>query len=130
MDPFEVSADRLGIASKQCARRLLDIGQNRLDLLTLEIQEGFAQAVQAVLLALGMAVLGLLGAMTLTAALVVQLWALSPVGVLLGLSLLYGIGGWLLQRRLGRLLQEWRLLDASMDQLRKDRACLLEKVLT
>lgn len=102
-----------------------------MELLTLELQEGLAQGVQAVLLALAMAVLGLLGAMTLTAAVVVQFWALSPVGVLLLLSGIYGLGAFLAYRRLRRLrqvLQDHPALSASLDQLRKDRACL-EKVL-
>jgi len=128
MEAFETSVDRLGISSKRCARRLLSIGDNRLELLTLEMQEGMIQGGQVVLLALGTAVLGLLGAMTLTAAVVVQFWAVSPVGVLLVLGGLYILGAFLAQQRLRRLLRDFQGLSASLEQLRKDRACL-EKVL-
>jgi len=128
MEAFETSVDRLGISSKRCARRLLSIGDNRLELLTLEMQEGMIQGGQVVLLALGTAVLGLLGAMTLTTAVVVQFWAVSPVGVLLVLGGLYILGAFLAQQRLRRLLRDFQGLSASLEQLRKDRACL-EKVL-
>lgn len=129
MDAFDVSADRLGTASKQCARRLLSMGENRLELLTLEVEEGLAQLVQMVLLVLVLGVLGLLGAITLTAAVVVQFWALSPVGVLLTVSGCYGILGFVVQQRLSRLMREWRVLGASLDQFKKDRACLMEGIL-
>ena len=66
---------------------------------------------------------GLLGGLTLTAALVVWLWD-WPVTVLLVLTGLYGAAGICLYRRLTGLLLNWQTLSASLDQLRKDRACL------
>jgi uncharacterized membrane protein YqjE len=128
MEAFEANLDRLGLSSKRCARRLLSIGENRWELLTVEVREGLIQGGQAVLLALATAVLGLLGAMALTAAVVVQFWAVSPVGVLLVVSGLYGLGAFIAQQRLRRLLRNCQALSASLDQLRKDLACL-EKVL-
>jgi uncharacterized membrane protein YqjE len=75
------------------------------------------------------AAFGLLAGITLTAAIVVWLWAWSPVAVLLILSGLYGAAGVGLYRRLTGLLRDWQTLSASLDQLKKDRACL-EKNLT
>jgi hypothetical protein len=75
-------------------------------------------------LALGAAVLSLLAAITLTAAIVIKLWAFSPVAVLLALTVLYGASGVLLYRRFTGLLRDWHTLPASLDQFRKDRACL------
>jgi hypothetical protein len=81
---------------------------------------------QALLLAFGVAAFGLLAGLTLTAAVVVWLWA-WPVTVLLILTCFYGGAGIFLYRRLTGLLLDWQTLSASLDQLRKDRACL-EKI--
>jgi uncharacterized membrane protein YqjE len=75
-------------------------------------------------LALGVAAFGLLAGMTLTAAIVVWLWAYTPMAVLLTLTGLYGAAGVYLYRRLTGLLHDWQTLSATLDQIRKDRACL------
>jgi len=119
---------QLGTASKRLARRLLTIGENRLELLMVEVQEEGEHLLHAFLLALGVAVFGLLAGMTLTAAIVVLLWAWSPPGVLFILTVLYGAAAFFLYRRLNGLLRDWQTLSASLEQLRKDRVCL-EKIL-
>jgi uncharacterized membrane protein YqjE len=115
-------------AWRNFARRLLAIGENRLELLSVEAQEGRERLMHAFLLALGAAVLGLLAVMTLTAAIVIKFRASSPEGVLLALTILYGAAGVFLYNRLMKLLRGWHTFPASLDQLRKDRACL-EKAL-
>jgi uncharacterized membrane protein YqjE len=120
------SFNQLGTTSKQLVRRLATIGENRFELLMVEVQEERERALRAILLALGVAVLGLLAALTLTAAIVVWLWATSPLAVLLVLTGLYGAAAIFLYRRLNGLLQNWQTLPASHDQIRKDRACLEE----
>jgi len=70
------------------------------------------------------AAFSLLASMTLTAAIAVLLWPYAPLAVLLSLTGLYGAGGLCVYWRLTRLLQNWQTLPASLDQLRKDRACL------
>jgi uncharacterized membrane protein YqjE len=70
------------------------------------------------------AAFGLLAGITLTAAIVIWLWACSPMAVLLTLTGLYAAAGILLYRRLTGLLRDWQTLAASLDQLRKDRTCL------
>jgi uncharacterized membrane protein YqjE len=107
---------------------LFTVGENRLELLTVEVQEERERLLHAFLLALGVAAFGLLAGMTLTAAVVVLLRACPPVVVLLTLTGLYGAVGGCLWWRLARLLRDWQTLSASLDQLRKDRACL-EKIL-
>jgi uncharacterized membrane protein YqjE len=114
----------LAAASKSFARWLLTIGENRLELLTVEVQEERERLLHAFLLALGVAAFGLLASLTLTAAIVVWLWAWSPLAVLLTLTGLYGAAGICLHRRLTGLLRDWQTLSATLDQLRKDRACL------
>jgi len=124
MEESSVSLRQLGAALKILARRLLTIGENRLQLLTVEVQEERDRLLRAILLALGAAALGLLAAMTLTALIVVLLWDCSHWAALLTLTVLYGAAGLCLYRRLTALLRGWQTLPASLDQLRKDRACL------
>jgi len=128
METAAINFRQLAANSKQFARRLLTIGENRLELLTVEVQEERERLLHAFLLALGVAAFGLLAGLALTAAIVVELWAWSHVAVLLALTCLYGAAGICLYRRLTGLLRDWQTLSASLDQLRKDRACL-EKTL-
>jgi uncharacterized membrane protein YqjE len=124
MDESTASFSRLASTTKHFARRLLTIVENRLELLTVEVQEERERLLHAILLALGIAAFGLVAGLTLTAALVVLLWAYSPVTVLLTLTGLYGGAAVYLYRRLTGLLRNWQTLSATLDQLRKDRACL------
>ena len=124
MEPATISFRQLAANSKQFARRLLTIGENRLELFTVEVQEERERLLRAFLMALGVAAFGLLAGLALTAAIVVGLWAWSHVAVLLALTCLYGAAGICLYRRLTGLLRDWQTLSATLDQLRKDRACL------
>jgi uncharacterized membrane protein YqjE len=128
MEESTVNFRQLAATSKHFAGRLLAIGGNRLELLTVEVQEEREHLLHTILLAFGVAAFGLLAGITLTAAIVVLLRACSLVAVLLALTGLYGVAGVCLWRRLTRLLRDWQTLSASLDQLRKDRACL-EKIL-
>ena len=124
---METATDNFGqltASSKRFTRRLLTIGENRLELLTVEVQEERERLLHAFLLALSFAAFGLLAGITLTTAIVVWLWAWSPVAVLLTLTGLYGVAAVCLCRRLNGRLRDWQTLSASLDQLRKDRACL------
>jgi len=111
---------------KEFARRLLTIGENQLEPLTLEAHEELELLLHAFVLALGVAAFGLLAGLALTAAIVLLLWAYSPVAVLLTLSGLYGAAGVWLCRRLNGLLIDWQMFSTSIDQLQKDRECLEE----
>jgi uncharacterized membrane protein YqjE len=124
MDESTVSFRQLAATSKHFARRLLTIGENRLELLTVEVQEERERLLHAFLLALGVAAFSLLAAIALTAAIAVLLWQYSPFAVLLTLTGLYGVAAVCLCRRLTGRLRDWQTLSASLDQLRKDRACL------
>jgi uncharacterized membrane protein YqjE len=128
MEESGSSLRQLAATSKHFVRRLATIGENRLELLAVEVQEERERHLQAILLAFGVAAFGLLAGLTLTAAIVVLLWAWSPVAVLLILTALYAVAGIFLYRRLVGRLRNWQMLSATLDQLRKDRACL-EKIL-
>ena len=128
MEEATVSFRQLAATAKTFARRLVTIGENRIELLAVEVQEGRERLLHAFLLGLGVAVFALLAGVALSAVIVVWLWAWSPVAPLLILTGLYGAVGFCLYRRLIGLLRDWQTLSASLDQLRKDRACL-EKIL-
>jgi uncharacterized membrane protein YqjE len=122
------SFQQLATTSRRFAQRLLTIGENRLELLTVEVQEERERLLHAFLLALGAAAFGLLAGVALTGAIVVLFWDFSHVAVLLALTGLYGAAAVFLYRRLSVLLRDWKTLSATLDQLRKDCACL-EKTL-
>jgi uncharacterized membrane protein YqjE len=113
-----------GASSKRLAQRLLTIGENRLELLMVEVQEEREHLLRAILLALGVAVFSFLAGVALTVGLVVWLWQLSPVAVLLILTVLYAAMAGYFYRRFTLLLRDWQTLPATLDQIRKDRACL------
>jgi len=127
MEQATVNLADLAATSKRFAGRLITTGENRLELLMVEVQEERERLLRAMLLALGVAVLGLLGAMTFTAVIVILFWKFAPVAVLVMLTVLYGASAIYLYRRLNVLLRDWKSFPATIDQLRKDRACL-EKI--
>jgi uncharacterized membrane protein YqjE len=117
-----------GASSKHFARRLLTIGENRLELLMVEVQEERERLLRAILLALGAAVFGFLAGLALTIAIVIWLWHLSPVVVLLTLTVLYAAITICLYRRFAALQRDWKILPSTLDQFRKDRICLEESL--
>lgn len=129
MEEPSVSFRQLAGSAKHFARRLLTIGENRMEILAVEVQEERERILHALLLAIGVGACGLLGGMALTASVVVLLWAYSPVAVLLVLTAIYLTAAVCLCNRLTSLLRDWETLPDSLGQLRKDRACV-EKLLT
>ncbi len=124
MEPATDNLGTFGASSKHFARRLMAIGENRLELLMLEMQEERERALRAIVLALGVAVFGFLTGAALTVAIVMLFWHLSPVAVLLILASLYAVTGVVLYRHFTLLQRDWRTFPATLDQLGKDRACL------
>jgi len=124
MDESTGNLKQLAAATGRVARQFLIILENRLDLLTLEVREERERVVGVLLLVLCMAVFGLLAAMAVTAAIVMALWAVSPIAAFLSVALLHGLAAVGLWWRLSRILRNWLTLPATLDQLRKDRKCL------
>ena len=123
MEATTASVRQLAATSKQMARRLLTLGENRLELLAVELQEERERLMRAFLLALAVAVFGLLAALTLTAAIVLG-FPNSPVAALLTLTVIYATTAIILYRRVLGLLRDWQSFAATLDQFRKDRQCL------
>jgi uncharacterized membrane protein YqjE len=124
MEPAASNTGQLVATSKRFAQRLFTIGENRLELLIVEIQEERQHLLHFLLLALGAAVFGILAGVALSLLVVVWLWELSPAAALLVLTTFYSAAAVFLYRRLAALRRDWRPLTATLDQLRKDRACL------
>jgi uncharacterized membrane protein YqjE len=128
METSTAGFKQLAASSKQFARRLLTIGENRLELLAVEVQEEREHLLRTLFLAFGAAVFGLLAGLALTAAITIWLWAWSPVAVLLSLAGVYGIAGICFYRRVIAMAGNWQMLSATLGQIQKDRECL-EKIL-
>ena len=126
MEQPAASLDQVVDSSKRFARRLFTAGENRLELLVIEVQEERERLLHSILLTLGVAAFGFLALLALNAAVVILLWNYSPVAVLLGFAGLYAVLAAWLYRRLTRLLGDGKMLAATLDQLRKDRECLDE----
>jgi len=129
MEQATATIDRLVESSKRFAQRLVVIGENRFELLIVEVQEERRRLLHVIFLALGVATFGFLALLALNVVIVVLLWNLSPVAVLLILAGLYSTGAFYLYRRLAAMLGDWTMLSATLDQLRKDRECLEEKLM-
>jgi len=119
----------LAHASRNFVRRLMATGENRVELLLLEIHEERQKLLQSLLLALAAAAFGLLAGVALTGVIVVLFWQSSPLIALIVLTLLYAVTAGALCVRLNALQQNWRSLQGTMDQLKKDRVAL-EKFLS
>jgi len=124
MEPATAHLAQMATTSKHFARRILTIGENRLELLMVEMQEERERLLYAILLTLGVAVFVFLAGVALTVAIVVLLWKISPVAVLLVLTGLYAAIALFFYRRFTVLQRNWKTLPATVDQLRKDRTCL------
>jgi uncharacterized membrane protein YqjE len=119
-----VESPPLAEASKQVARRLFIIMENRLQLFILEVEEERERVLMALWLTLGLAVFGLMTLIAVTVAVVLALWQYSPALAVGMVIAVYGAATGLCYAQLFRLLRQWQTLPATLDQLRKDRECL------
>ena len=124
MPESTVSFQPLAAMSKDILRQFLTMGENRVQLLAVEVQQERERLVMVILLAFTIAAFAVLAGTTLTAAMVIALWDHSPAVILLALTFLYAIGGIYFYQRMTRLIREWQTLSASLDQFRKDTQCL------
>jgi uncharacterized membrane protein YqjE len=114
--------ERLASAIGGFGKALLAMGENRLELWLVEVQEERDLLLRTVLLGLGVATLSLLALITLTAAVCVLCWERCPGTALLSLTAVYSLGAAFFFWRLTRLRQSAKQPSATLDQLRKDRA--------
>lgn len=118
MNSFEKLAEHL----QEYVRLLLTIGENRIELLAVEMQEELRRLLCMIMLMLGVAVFALLAGITLTAALVLAM-DYPPSTILLYVGGIYILAGVFTYWRLARLLANWKFIAASISQIRKDLQC-------
>ena len=117
------SLAEVAAASKRLAHGVIDAGENRLELLMVEVEEARERLLHAFMLALGVAVFGLLAGIAFTIGIVV-LFRDSPLVALAILAAVYGGSACYFKARLDGLRGDWQTFSATLDQLRKDRECL------
>lgn len=128
MDTPVGNLEQLAGAGRRLLGRLLAIGGNRLELFLVEVQEERDRILRALFLAMGAAVLGLLAGLTVTVAVAVFFWQRSPIVALLALAALYAGGAVVLYLAYARLQRDWKTLPDTIEQLRKDRECMEQKL--
>ena len=116
--------DDLPQAARRLGLGLLAMCRNRFELISGELQEERARLIQALLMTLGIAVLGLLAGISLTGAVAILLWEHSPGLVLIGMAAIQASSAWFLYRILSRLLAAWTPMQGSLQQLEQDREAL------
>jgi|LauGreDrversion4_2_1035121.scaffolds.fasta_scaffold10907_3 uncharacterized membrane protein YqjE len=116
--------DDLPQAARRLGLGLLAMCRNRFELISVELQEERARLIQALLMTLGIAVLGLLAGISLTGAVAILLWEHSPGLVLIGMAAIQASSAWFLYRILSRLLAAWTPMQGSLQQLEQDREAL------
>lgn len=113
------------------ARRLvatfLGVFLNRLELLSVELQQERIRIFEAILLIAGIAVLGFFTIALLAAGLIVLTWDQFGVIGLFVLSGLGLIGTLLVFWRLWIRLKDWAFLPGTLAELKKDFECLDNK---
>jgi uncharacterized membrane protein YqjE len=122
MDDLQHEPDGLLATGKRILRSVGDLVQSRLELFLVELKEERLRLFDALLLLAVCMVCALMTLAGLTFALVVIFWE-HRVVVLVLLTLVYAAAAaasfWTLRRR----LRHWQSFDATLEQLKKDRAC-------
>ncbi len=108
----------------QTASQLLE---NRVELFLLELKEERLRLVAALLLALAGGVCALMTLVLLTFTIVVVFWDEYRIPALVLLSVAYAAGAVGAFVSLRRRLRRWQAFAASLEQIKKDRACLETK---
>lgn len=124
MDSEPGNLSQLVATAKRMGKRILIAGENRAELLMVEIQEAREGLLRAIMLALGVAAFALLGFIALTMAIAILLWQHSPAIALIVLAVIYGSVSFFLYRRFLRIQRDWQTLPGTLEQLRKDCQCL------
>lgn len=109
---------------KRILDTLLATAQNRIELLTVEWQEEKCRVVEALLCAMAVAVFSIMALTLGTFLLVAFFWENGRLAALGGLSVLYLIGAVLAWRALQSRLKARSAFAGTLDELKKDRACL------
>ena len=109
-------------------RRLLNTAlagvENRIELFLVELREERFRVCDVLLLGCAGAVLGFMALLTVTVTLVVIFWDSARVIVLVALSAGYSLATIGILWRLKVRLRNWSSFAATLEEIKKDRACL------
>jgi uncharacterized membrane protein YqjE len=108
-------------------KTVLAIAQNRLDLLLVELQEEGWRFFDALLLTGAVLIFGLMTLMVPTIAIIVLCVKADRLDLLAALVLLYLAATVICIWRLRTRLKNWAPFSATLDELKKDKACLDDK---
>lgn len=109
---------------KRIVDTLLATVQNRVELFAVELQEEKCRLVEAILCAAAVAAFGMMTLSLLTFTVVILFWENGRLAALAGLSVLYLVGTALAWRALQARLKARSAFAGTLDELKKDRACL------
>ena len=112
---------------KRLWRVVLATAHNRLELLLVELEEERRRTIEALLLTVAVAVLGLMMLIVGSFALVVLCWEDHRLVALSGLILFYLLATVGAAWRLRVRLRNWQSFSATVAELRKDKAWMEEK---
>jgi uncharacterized membrane protein YqjE len=128
---MEAPTDRppsLLASSQRLWRTILAIAANRLELLLVELEEERRRVVQTLLLAVALAVLGLMTLLVATFTVIFVFGEERRTSVLLILSSLYALGTLGAYWRLHRLVNSGSAFSASLAEFKKDKTWVEEKM--
>ena len=111
---------------KRLLNTALSVVENRIELFLVELREERFRLFDRLLLVCAAAVLGFMALLTTTVTLVVIFWDSARVAVLVTLSACYSLGTLGVLWRLKVRMRDRSSFSASLDELKKDRACLDE----
>jgi uncharacterized membrane protein YqjE len=109
---------------KRILDTLLATAQNRVELFAVELQEEKCRVVEAMLCAAALASFGMMTLSLLTFTVVILFWENGRMIALGGLSMLYLVGTTLAWRALQSRLKAGSAFAGTVEELKKDRACL------
>ena len=109
---------------KRILDTLLATAQNRVELFAVELEEEKCRLVEAILCAAAVAAFGMMALTLVTLTVVILFWENARLAALVGLSVLYLVGTALAWRALQSRLKARSAFTGTLDELKKDRACL------
>lgn len=123
-DPGPTAGGGFFDAIRRVADALLALAQRRFELFVVELQEEKTRALDLLVRAAALVVLGLLTLVAATVTLVVALWDTSPVLILAAVTVLYGAGAAALGVSLRHRMRDGhKPFAGTIEQLQKDRVC-------
>src|SRR6266571_3425520 len=125
MDTSTESSPGLFSSVKRLLNTALAGVENRIELFLVELREERFRVFAVLLLGCAAALLGFMALLTVTV--VVVFWDSARVQVLVFLSAGYSLATIGILWRLKVLFRNWSSFSATLDELKKDRACLEEK---